>query len=167
MLLFSYLFPCCQAFYFLLITSAIEPTSVYQKTTTGFQVVCSWEFIPFRKLWCISHKKTSFICLPEKRSIQLYEVAYLKNKNITPQTDCCKRSSPSHHLLLYLITQSWQRRHLSADLLFPSHRSNSKTSQCSAWPFSHGRQETSQTLDCQSALLSYPPLAFLHIRDLI
>lgn len=30
MLLFSYLFPCCQAFYFLLITSAIELTSVYQ-----------------------------------------------------------------------------------------------------------------------------------------
>lgn len=44
MLLFSYLFPCCQAFYFLLITSEIEPTSVYQKTITFFQFACLCKF---------------------------------------------------------------------------------------------------------------------------
>lgn len=71
MLLFSYFFTHCQAFYFLLLTSEIEPTF--------FQTVCLGDFHPIVQVMVyFTQKDKLYIFARKKRAVQLSEKAYLK-----------------------------------------------------------------------------------------
>lgn len=143
----------------------MNPHLFSKRQLLSFKLSVYESYTPLCKFWCITRKRTSFICLLEKRAIQLYEGAYLKKYKYESLTRLLQNllsftSSLCVFEYTFEYTYIYRGRHLSGDLLFPSRCSNSKPDSVQPGHFHVGSRK-------QGRDLSAVPHWYLGISDIL